>query len=63
MTHKEYRQLFAQDGNHCFINLIIPAQGDDKELNLIGKRPEDFSLDEIIRMKKYSYEMYETITD
>lgn len=61
MTHKEYRELFAKDENDCFINLIIPAQGSEKELNLIGKKPEDFTLDEIIRMKKYSSEMYEKI--
>lgn len=61
MTYEQYRELFAKDENDCFINLIIPAQGSDKELNLIGKKPEEFTLDEIIRMKKYSTEMYETI--
>lgn len=63
MTHAEYRELFAKDENDCFINLIIPAQGDEKELNLIGKRPEEFTLDEIIRMKKYSIEMHEKMID
>ena len=63
MTHKEYRKLFEKDENDCFINLIIPACGSEPELNLIGKKPEEFTLNEIIRMKKYSSEMYETIED
>lgn len=63
MTRKEYRELFAKDENDCFINLIIPANDSEPELDLIGKRPEVFTLDEIIRMKKYSSEMHETIED
>ena len=63
MTFNEYRELFAQDENHCYINLIIPAQDGEKELNLIGKKPEDYTLDEIIRMKTYAYELYETVVD
>lgn len=63
MTRKEYRELFAKDENDCFINLIIPARDSEPELNLIGKKPEEFTLDEIIRMKKYSSEMHETIVD
>lgn len=63
MTRKEYKELFAKDENDCFINLIIPACDSEPELNLIGKNPEEFTLDEIIRMKKYSFEMHETIVD
>lgn len=63
MTHEEYRELFAKDENDCFINLIIPAHGSEDELNLIGRKPEEFTLDEIIRMKKYSSEMHEKIED
>lgn len=61
MTHQEYRKMFARDENDCFINLIIPANDEDEELNLIGKHPEDFTKDEVIRMKKYSFEMYEKV--
>ena len=63
MTHEEYRELFAKDENDCFINLVIPASDKYDELNLIGKKPEDFTLDEIIRMKVYSSQMYKKINE
>lgn len=63
MTNEEYLKLFERDENDCFLNLIIPAEGDKKELNLIGKKPEDYSLDEIIRMKNYASDMFEKISE
>ena len=63
MTLKEYRDLFAKDENGCFTNLIIPADDEYGELNLIGKPPLEFTVDEVIRMKKYASDMFETVTD
>ena len=63
MTREEYKKLFETDENGCFLNLIIPAEGDLPELNLIGKMPATFTLDEVIRMKKYSSSLFEQIKD
>ena len=59
ITYKEYNYMFEKDSNGCFIRLIIPANENNGELNLIGKHPETFTLDEIIRMKKYAGKMFE----
>lgn len=64
-SDKEYRELFEQDENRAYVRLIIPKDdytGED-ELNLIGKLPQDYSLDEIIRMKTYSSNIFEHIID
>ena len=61
ITYSDYRKLFERDEKGCFINLIIPATDNEEELNLIGKLPKDFSVDEIIRMKKYSADMFELV--
>lgn len=61
MTREEYKELFKVDENGVFINLIIPKDEFGEELNLIGKLPEDFTLEEIIRMKKYSQKMFKEI--
>ena len=34
---------------------------DGEELNLIGKHPRDYTLGEIVRMKKYSADMFELV--
>lgn len=54
MEYKEYLELFRVDNQGAFVNLIIPASNGEEELNLIGKLPSEFTIDEIIRMKKYS---------
>ena len=61
MTIEEYKELFKQDENGCFVKLVIPPDGDKDELNLIGKKPEDFSLEEVVRMKKYSRKLFKLI--
>lgn len=61
ITYSEYKKLFQQDENGTFLNLIIPASNGEEELNLIGKLPIDFSVDEVIRMKKYSADMFELV--
>lgn len=59
MTIKEIDNLFATDNDDRFINLIIPKDKLGEELNLIGKKRMDLSLDEIIRVKKYASLLYE----
>lgn len=61
MEYKEYLELFRVDSQGAFVNLIIPASNGEEELNLIGKLPSEFSIDEIIRMKKYSADMFEQV--
>lgn len=58
ITYREYKRLFEQDEDGSFINLSIPKSVDGEELNLIGKHPRDFTLGEIVRMKKYSADMF-----
>lgn len=61
ISYEEYKKIFAKDENGCFINLIIPKDEENEELNLIGKNPSEFSVDEIIRMKKYSGQLYRKV--
>lgn len=62
ITIEEYEKLFERDENGCYTNLIIPAVKDCPEMNLIGKKPEDYTTDEIIRSKTFRNEMWERIT-
>ena len=61
ISYKEYKRLFEQDDDGSFVNIIIPKSVDGDELNLIGKHPRDYTLGEIVRMKKYSAEMFELV--
>lgn len=61
ITYEEYNELFKKDEEGCFVNLIIPTRGELPEINLIGKYPNDFTIEEIIRIRKYSDEMYKKI--
>ena len=53
MTREEFDELFRKDENDCYVNLIIPATNEFPEMNLIGKNPNDYTLDEIIHLKTY----------
>ena len=61
ISYEEYKRIFEKDKDGCFINLIIPKDEQNEELNLIGKKPSDFSIDEIVRMKKYSEQLYKKV--
>lgn len=62
ISYKEYKRLFERDEDGSFVNLIIPkSEYGEEELNLIGKHPRDFTLGEIVRMKKYSAGMFELV--
>lgn len=61
ITYQEYKKLFQQEEDGSFVNLIIPKSVDGEKLNLIGKHPRDYTLGEIVRMKKYSDEMFELV--
>lgn len=61
ISYKEYKRLFEQDEDGSFLNLVIPKSVDGAELNLIGKHPRDYTLGEIVRMKKYSVEIFELV--
>ena len=61
ISYEEYKRIFEKDKDGCFINLIITKDEQNEELNLIGKKPSDFSIDEIVRMKKYSEQLYKKV--
>lgn len=62
ISYKEYKELFEQDDDGSFVNLIIPKSVyGEEELNLSGKHPRDYTLGEIVRMKKYSADMFELV--
>lgn len=61
MTYQEYREIFRQDENGRYENLIIPKSEVEKELNLIGKSPSEVTIDEIIRIKKYAAEVFRCV--
>lgn len=61
ISYEEYKRTFEKDEKGCFINLIIPRDEQNEELNLIGKNPSEFSIDEIVRMKKYSEQLYKKV--
>lgn len=67
MSLIEYNNIFKTNNDGTFLNLIIPAQEPtieyETELNLIGKKSSDFTLDEIIRMKKYSEKLFSKINN
>ena len=61
IPYKEYKRVFEQDEEGSFRNLVIPKSVYGDELNLIRKHPRDYTLGEIVRMKKYSAEMFELV--
>ena len=63
ITREEFDRMFAKDENGCYTNLIIPAMYDYPEMNLIGKKPEDYIIDEIVHSKKYRQFMHDKIID
>lgn len=63
MTRKDFEELFLTDKDGYFVNLVIPAEGDSPELNLIGKNQKDLSLDEVVRLKKYAQQLLEKINE
>lgn len=63
ITKEEYNELFAKDKDRCYINLIIPAMNGYPEMNLIGKKPEDYSIEEIAHSKTYRRIMREKIIE
>lgn len=65
-SYNDYKSMFEKDDNEAFTKLIIPASYSSelkKDLNLIGKLPKDYSLDEIVIMKKYAGYVYNHVLD
>lgn len=54
MTRAEIDKLFSTDEEDRFIELVIPEKGEFPELNLIGKKRLELSLDEVVRLKQYA---------
>lgn len=52
IDYEKYKKIFEKNDDGSFKNLIIPKNENFDELNLTGKLPESFTVDEVIRMKK-----------
>ena len=63
MTKEEYEELFRVDENGCYVNLIIPETKFFPEMNLIGKKPAEYTLDEITHSKVYRRLMWHQIDE
>lgn len=63
ITKEEFDKMFAKDDNGCYINLIIPAMSEYPAMNLIGKKPQDYTIDEIVHSKRYRQFMHDKIID
>ena len=63
MTKEGFEELFKVDENGCYVNLIIPETKQFPEMNLIGKKPADYTLDEITHSKVYRRVMREQIDE
>ena len=61
ISYEEYRYIFEKDNNGCYVRLVIPEEDNFPELNLIGKSQQDFTTDEVIRMKKYANKMFNKV--
>ena len=61
ISKEEYDRMFTKDENGCYTNLIIPAINGYPEMNLIGKKPEDYTAEEIAHSKRYRAAMHDRI--
>ncbi len=62
-SYKEYEEMLEKNENGAFIRLVIPENDNCKELNLINKLPQDYTLDDTIRMKQYVKYVHDHILD
>lgn len=60
ISQEEFNYLFEEDENKAYVRLVIPSfftKG--KEMDLRGKKPLEYSLDEVVTMKQYSSYIYQ----
>lgn len=58
MTRKEIDAIFETNESGEFVRLIVPPMYGFPEMNLIGRKRIDLSLDEVINVKKYAGKLY-----
>ena len=61
MTREEVKKIFETDDEGRFVDLVIPAVGEFKEINLTGKKRLELTLDEIVRLKTYAGRLYSEV--
>lgn len=61
ITYAQYQEMFRKDADGCYVHLVIPGSAELPPLDLSGKRPEDYTVDETIRMKKYAGKMFQLV--
>ena len=64
LSKEQIDELFFQDSDGRYVNLVIPYINDDyPEIILTGKRDDELMLEEIVRLKKYAGVLYENMKD
>lgn len=58
LTREEMYKQFETDDDGRFVSLVIPPEEGEPELVLTGRKREELSIDEIVRIKKYSRELF-----
>ena len=61
ITYAHYKEMFRKDADGCYVHLVIPGSVDLPQLDLSGKRPEDYTVEETIRLKKYAGKMFRLV--
>lgn len=60
VPNEKRKKVFATDENGKYVDLIIPAEGDEPELNLTGKHLLELTVEEALRAQKYAASFYKT---
>lgn len=63
MNRKEINVIFETDKEGRFLHLVIPPDGEQPQIDLSGKSRLELTIDEVVRIKKYSSKLYEEIKE
>lgn len=58
ITYEDFLKIFKKDKDEKYLNLIVPETQAHGEMNLIGKRDNELTLDEVIGMKQFAAELF-----
>lgn len=58
MNRTEFNAIFETDKEGRFLHLVIPPDGEQPQIDLSGKSRLELTIDEVVRIKKYSSKLY-----
>ena len=58
-TREEIMKLFSTDEEGRYLHLVLPNDQLGEEVNLVGKKRLELTIDEIVRVKQYANKLYE----